>query len=619
MDELRIVNKKKAEVKNPATALVKIDPVPRNIYNPKIFYCKLFKSLKGHQGDVLSVIISDGKIISGSQDKTIKVWDLNSGKLIYTLSGHNSGIYSLAVTDNKLLSCSADRTIKIWDLNTAELKFTLLGHNSHVYSLAVDKGRFASASIDKTIKIWDFATKKIIKVINTGEISALSICISNEKLVAGLSDGTIKIWDLSSARLLTSYRENDESITSVCISNGVLITGSKDKTVRIWNLENLDLINTLYGHKSPVWTVTVDTGRIISGSEDKTVKIWNLEDGKLIETLKEHSDWVSSVASGEGRIISASADSTLKVWTKVPVNNCNTIDLAYNDERSPFESDKEYEAKQNKILNAFYNKLVSYDYINIGKTELIAGEYSIENRNLPVRINIFCDKLIKFLKISRESMTSITIDRFQAQQICNSSSIYELYIRFFLVNQELKYELNIIFGSLKYSLDLKLQIIESHQRKKADIKKDRLNIPRGTNDIPWEYFNETLKNDCNTIDTTDTFKTPFEEQNDFEKRVRKKLINYQHIYIGKIELLAEQYNIEEQIFPVQINISCEKILNICQLAKDFPAKMNMDRYKAKEIYENSKVYNLFINFYQKDEQFFYDLSLIYQNLKYFIY
>lgn len=618
MDELRIVNKKKV-TKKTVTSLLKVGHPARNIYNPRVFNCKLFSTLRGHQGDVLSLTITENKIISGSQDKTIKIWDLNTAKLLHTLSGHNSGIYSLAVSNNRLVSSSADRTIKIWDLNSNELMVTLLGHNSHVYSLSASNDKFASASLDKTIKIWDFETKKIYKIIQTGESSALSICIYNDKLIGGLGDGTIKIWEINSGRLLTSYQENNESITSVCVSNGVIISGSKDKTIRIWDLETLELINTLYGHKAPVWTVTVDTGIIISGSDDKTVKLWNLGNGSLIETLKGHTDWVSCVAARESSILSASGDSTINIWTKIPVHNCNSIDFSGQvEERSPFDTDKDFAQKQQNILWQFYNKLDGYDYINIGKVELLGDEYTYENNIFPVKINISCEKVLKFSKLSKSSFSSIVIDHLSAEQIFKNSRFQDLYIRYFLDNQVLKYELSVIYGCHKYNIDLKLVVPDKNEPPKKDLKTDRLKISKGKSELTKITFNEQLTHDCNTIDTTDTFKSPFEANEDFGKRIRIKLINYRHINIGKVELIAEQYDIGKSIFPMKIFITCDKILNISDLEKHFRANIIIDRYQAKDLYEKSKSHPLFINFYEIGNILYYDLSIIFQNIKYFI-
>lgn len=93
---------------------------------------KPLNTLKGHSDSVNSVAItSDNKIVSGSHDKTIKVWDLKTGKLLNTLKGHSKLVKSVAITsdNSKIVSGSFDNTIKVWELNTGKLLNTLVGHS----------------------------------------------------------------------------------------------------------------------------------------------------------------------------------------------------------------------------------------------------------------------------------------------------------------------------------------------------------------------------------------------------------------------------------------------------------------------------------------------------------
>jgi len=127
---------------------------------------KLFKdteplqSLMGHSHIVSSLAISaDGKLlVSGSWDKTIKIWQLDTGELISTLKGHGDRVYAIALSpDGKIIaSGSADKTIKLWHLQTGELLGTFTGHDNTVTALAFTASgeMLVSGSLDKTIKIW---------------------------------------------------------------------------------------------------------------------------------------------------------------------------------------------------------------------------------------------------------------------------------------------------------------------------------------------------------------------------------------------------------------------------------------------------------------------------------
>jgi WD40 repeat protein len=121
---------------------------------------QLLHSFTGHSHIVRSLVVSaDGKIlVSGSRDKTIKIWHLETGELLHTLTGHGDGVYAIALSpDGQIIaSGSLDKTIKLWHVETGELLGTFTGHTNTVTALAFTASgeMLVSASLDKTIKIW---------------------------------------------------------------------------------------------------------------------------------------------------------------------------------------------------------------------------------------------------------------------------------------------------------------------------------------------------------------------------------------------------------------------------------------------------------------------------------
>ncbi|MBV9708200.1 MAG: WD40 repeat domain-containing protein [Chloroflexi bacterium] len=120
----------------------------------------LLRSLEGHIGPVSSVAISaDGQtVVSGSHDKTIKVWNWQTGQQLRSLEGHTGGVWSVAISPDgqTLVSGSYDSTIKVWNRRTGYLLCSLQGHTGGVYSVAMsaDGQTVVSGSHDKTIKVW---------------------------------------------------------------------------------------------------------------------------------------------------------------------------------------------------------------------------------------------------------------------------------------------------------------------------------------------------------------------------------------------------------------------------------------------------------------------------------
>ena len=121
-------------------------------------------TLKGHEGWVTTVAFSpDGNwIVSGSEDKTLRIWDSHTGKQIRVFEGHSAALSSVAISPNskKIVSGSWDHTLKIWNAGSGKNVKTLTGHEDQVTSLefSPDGKRIVSGSGDDTLKVWDATT-----------------------------------------------------------------------------------------------------------------------------------------------------------------------------------------------------------------------------------------------------------------------------------------------------------------------------------------------------------------------------------------------------------------------------------------------------------------------------
>jgi WD40 repeat protein len=295
------------------------------------------RTLTGHSRWVRSVAISpDGRVlVSGSGDRTVKIWDLTAGQLLQTLLGHEHWVRSVAISpDGQLVaSGSNDKTIKIWQLRTGKLLKTLSGHSDWVRAVTFspDSQYLASGSQDKSIKLWRVETGQLLQTLSGHDHWVLAIALTPQTvsssttqplLVSGSRDTTIKIWQLKSGTALHALKGHTEPINCLGLSldGQVLASGSQDKTVKIWQLETGTLLRTLTGHGDAVNAVAIssDEQLLVSGSQDKTVKIWQLDTGTLLETLVGHVGWIWSVAlSADGQTIaSAGDDGTIKIWQR---------------------------------------------------------------------------------------------------------------------------------------------------------------------------------------------------------------------------------------------------------------------------------------------------------------
>jgi WD40 repeat protein len=288
------------------------------------------KTLAQHSDSVWSVAISpDGQTLaSGSQDKTIKLWNLRTREVQRTLSGHSDWILAVAFSaDNQTLASAgyaADKTVKLWNPGTGQPLRTLSDHSNEVWSVAISPNgqTLASGSNDQTIKLWNLRTGELLRTLvgHTSDVLSVAISPDGQTLASASSDKTIKLWNLPTGELLHTLSGHSETVRAVAISpdGQTLASSSRDKTIKLWNLKTRELRRTLSEHSGYVNSVAIspDGKLLASGSDDKTIKIWTLPTGELRRTFSGHSNHVNSVAfSPDGQtVVSGSEDRTIKIW-----------------------------------------------------------------------------------------------------------------------------------------------------------------------------------------------------------------------------------------------------------------------------------------------------------------
>jgi WD40 repeat protein len=281
----------------------------------------------GHDGEVTCCKYSnDGmRIVSGSSDRSVKIWDSISNAEIFTFDGHEGRVNacSFSKDDKLIVSASEDKTIKIWDINNRMEKFTLKGHNGPVNdcSFSNDCKKVVSASEDKTVKIWDVETGEELVSLDKHRMSVNSCEFSRDGslVVSASDDNSIILWDVVNKKFISCLNGHEKPVYSCSFSpkGDQIVSASEDKTLRIWNVERKSELLTLEGHSSSVYSCqySTDGEYIVSGSADNTIKVWE-KFGKEEATFKGHSADVKdcSYSYSGNQIISASVDGTIKVW-----------------------------------------------------------------------------------------------------------------------------------------------------------------------------------------------------------------------------------------------------------------------------------------------------------------
>ena len=210
-----------------------------------------------HEGTITSIAFSnDGnQMITTSEDKTIKKWNVNNGELLGSFIGHADYVFtaSFSPDDRHVISGSRDHTIRIWNAQSFELQKVLKGHIGQIVTVvySYDGKTIVSGSADKTIKIWNASDGRIIRSLEGHTHTVLSVALSpdNRWILSASADGTAKIWDLESGLLIYTLLGHKDHVNSAVFSpdGKNVITGSRDGVIRVWNIPILkDLISSVY-------------------------------------------------------------------------------------------------------------------------------------------------------------------------------------------------------------------------------------------------------------------------------------------------------------------------------------------------------------------------------------
>jgi F-box and WD-40 domain protein CDC4 len=270
-------------------------------------------AFRAHQRHVVTCLQFDtDKILTGSDDTNINVYDTKTGALRSRLEGHEGGVWALQYEGNTLVSGSTDRSVRVWDIEKGKCTQVFQGHTSTVRCLVILKpteiGRDAddqpiimpkepliiTGSRDSSLRVWTLPKPGDRSIIQTGP-------------PANDHDNPYFI------RALTGHHH---SVRAIAAHGDTLVSGSYDCTVRVWRISTGEVLQRLQGHSQKVYSVVLDhaRNRCISGSMDNMVKVWSLETGACLYTLEGHTSLVGLLDLSHQRLVSAAADSTLRIW-----------------------------------------------------------------------------------------------------------------------------------------------------------------------------------------------------------------------------------------------------------------------------------------------------------------
>ncbi len=286
------------------------------------------QTFEGHAAEVCSVALSgDGRLaLSGSGDRTLRLWQLEKGRCAQTFNGHTDWVRSVFLTPDgrRALSGSWDKTLRVWDVGSGDCLNTLEGHSNYVTSVFLTpNGRRAfSASWDKTLRLWHVPTGQSLSTFQGHDSYVDSVCpnLDGRWVLSGSEDNTMRLWEVATGRSLRTFEGHADWVQSAFLSadGRRALSGSKDWTVRLWDAATGQCDRVFEGHTSAVCSVFLSPDGLwaLSGSKDKTVRLWEVATGRCCHVLEGHTSQVNSVfLSPDGRFaLSGGDDKTVRLW-----------------------------------------------------------------------------------------------------------------------------------------------------------------------------------------------------------------------------------------------------------------------------------------------------------------
>ena len=298
-------------------------------------------TIRGHTDSVYcAAFLLDGKhIISGSKDRTVRVWDGQTGNPVSRpLKKHAFGVCSVAFSPDGRRG-STDKAILVGDAVTGKMiAGPLEGHTHSIWSLSFspDGKRIVSGSRDQTIRIWDSQSGNLLMGPLSGHTEGVaSVAFSGDgtHIASGSYDHTVRVWDAMSGTLVHGpLRGHNDQVYFVAFSpdSKTIISASCYGSVCVWNADTGDLVSgPSLQHTEGALAVAVTSSSTYSAvspdgkwiaARDKTVKavhVWNSKTGQLAASLDEHTDKVTCItfSPDSKRVLTASHDKTILVHT----------------------------------------------------------------------------------------------------------------------------------------------------------------------------------------------------------------------------------------------------------------------------------------------------------------
>jgi len=301
-------------------------------------------TLKGHNGWVTQIATTPqdpNQILSASRDKTLILWELTHDEMNYgvpkrCLTGHNHFVSDVVMSSDGqfALSGSWDKTLRLWDLNAGVTTRQFVGHTKDVLSVAfsADNRQIVSGARDNTIKLWNTLGQckyTIQDECHSEWVSNVRFSpnTQNPIIVSCGWDKMVKVWNLTNCKLKTNHYGHTGYLNTITVSpdGSLCASGGKDGKAMLWDLNEGKHLYTLEGGEM-INTLTFSPNRYwLCAASGPAIKIWDLESKSVVDELKPEvisisgkakpADCISLAWSADGQTLFAGyTDNLIRVW-----------------------------------------------------------------------------------------------------------------------------------------------------------------------------------------------------------------------------------------------------------------------------------------------------------------